>query len=42
MRNPKEALREFSKAKKVSQYAEDSLAHMIDLYLNPDQDMYYS
>jgi hypothetical protein len=29
-------------AKKSIQYAEESLVHMIDIYLNPDQDMYYS
>ncbi|KAL4503354.1 hypothetical protein ABPG72_000960 [Tetrahymena utriculariae] len=41
-RSPKDALNEFSKAKKSSQYAEESLVNMIDIYLNPDQDLYYS
>jgi tetratricopeptide repeat protein 21B len=41
-RNPREALSEFNKAKKSAQYAEESLVHMIDIYLNPDQDLYYS
>jgi hypothetical protein len=31
-----------SEAKKAAQYAEESLVHMIDIYLNPDQDLYYS
>ncbi|CAD8066862.1 unnamed protein product [Paramecium sonneborni] len=39
---PKEALIQFNYAKKHQQYAEDSLTYMIDLYLNPDQDLYYS
>jgi len=29
-------------AKKSSQYAEASLTHMIDIFLCPDQDYYYS
>ena len=40
-RSPKEALAEFNKAKKGTQYAEESLVNMIDIYLNPDQDLYF-
>ena len=41
-RSPKDALAEFNKSKKSTQYAEESLVHMIDIYLNPDLDLYYS
>ena len=48
-RNPSEALIEFNKgiffdnlAKKTGQYAENALTHMIDIFLCPDQDLYYS
>jgi hypothetical protein len=29
-------------AKKSTQYAESSLTHMIDIFLCPDQDLYFS
>ena len=41
-RNPQEALKEFFKAKRGSQFAEDSIIQMVDLYLNPDQDVMFS
>lgn len=39
---PREALTEFNVAKRNQQYAEDSLTHMIDIYLNPELDLYYT
>ena len=33
---------EFNKSKKNQQYFEDSLVHMIEIYLSPEQDLYYS
>lgn len=41
-RNPQEALKEFFKGKRGSQYAEESIIQMVDLYLNPDQDVMFS
>ena len=41
-RNPQEALKEFNKAKRSSIFKEDSVAHMIDILLNPEQEMYFS
>jgi tetratricopeptide repeat protein 21B len=41
-RSPRLALAEFNKGKKSAQWAEQSLVHMIDIYLNPDQDLLYT
>ena len=42
IRNPQEALKEFNKAKRASAFKEDSVAHMIDILLNPEQELYFS
>lgn len=41
-RNPQEALKEFNKAKRSSIFKEDSISHMIDILLNPEQELYFS
>jgi len=41
-RCPKEALIEFNKARKNQEYFEDSLAQMIDIYLNPEEDLAFN
>ena len=41
-RNASEALEEFFKAKRGNNYAEEAISQMVDLYLNPDQDLLYS
>ena len=41
-RNPQEALKEFNKAKRSSTFKEDSVSHMIDILLNPEQELYFS
>jgi len=41
-RNAKEALNEFIKAKRSNQFCEESIINMIDIYLNPDQELMYT
>jgi tetratricopeptide repeat protein 21B len=41
-RNAKEALNEFIKAKRGSQFCAESIINMIDIYLNPDQELMYT
>jgi tetratricopeptide repeat protein 21B len=41
-RSPAEALEEFFKSKKGNLFAEESIIQMVDLYLNPDQDLLYN
>lgn len=41
-RNPQEALKEFNKAKRSSTFKEESISHMIDILLNPEQELYFS
>lgn len=41
-RNPQEALVEFVKAKRGNQFFERAITQMIDIYLNPDQELLYT
>ena len=42
IRQIQDALKMFNKAKRSPTFSEDSIWHMIDIYLNPDQDMYFN
>lgn len=42
MGEPLKALKEFNKAKRLQAYAEESLNLILDLFLNPNQDVYFS
>ena len=39
LRNPQLALKEFNKAKRMPSYQVESISHMIDIYLNPHQEL---
>jgi len=41
-KNPQEALINFQRARRNKTYADYSIMYMIDIYLNPDQDVYFS
>lgn len=42
MGEPKKALKEFNKAKREQAYADESLRYMIEIFLNPQNDLYFS
>lgn len=39
---PKQALKEFNKARKEVAYADSSMAHMVDIFINPQKNVYFS
>lgn len=41
-KNPQEALLNFQRAKRNKLYLDHSIMYMIDIYMNPDQDVYFS
>lgn len=41
-KNPQEALINFQRARRSKTYSDYAIIHMIDIYLNPDQDVFFS
>jgi len=42
MAQPSKALKEFNKAKRHTAYVDECVRHMLEIFINPNQDLYFS